>query len=406
MDSGAAGHGSQQRDSRIGIALALVAGVLALVFFQRSALFLANGWSDLRLYLGAARILVGGRPDLLYDWAEQQRQQADWAGAASPYVNPPFLALFFIPLLHLSRPAALTLTAAGETAAVVAAMACAARIARLRQWWPLAVAALAHPVMLQIWLSVQPAPLATLAWAGFALCWVRGRRDLAAAWLLLGIAVKPHLMLLLVVLLLFTFDLRALSVLVAGCLLLALGAWALIGGGGLARYPAILQPVATSGHWAVNAAAMPNVRGLLAALFGDRAFTRVAATICAVVVGAGVAWAARWPQKTEAERARVAFVALAGTMLASFHMHVQELTGLFLLLALAVAAGWLPRARLIPLAAAITGLLWVFDLTAQLTESSFPGRHVWSLVPLAMAAVYAGALRRARRLSPGEVAAP
>src|SRR5207248_7207260 len=112
--------------------------------------------------------------DLLYDWPEQQRQQSDWAGPPSPYANPPFVALLFLPLLHLPRLAALMLTAVVESLALAAAMALAARLAGLRAWWLLALAVLAQPWALQIWLTVQPAPLITLLWAGFALAWVRG----------------------------------------------------------------------------------------------------------------------------------------------------------------------------------------------------------------------------------------
>src|SRR5439155_1644410 len=159
-----------------------------------------------------------------------------------------------------------TITAVVEAAATVAAMHCAARLARLREWWLLALAALAQPVAYHIWLNVQPAPLDALTWAAFALFWTRGRREWAATWLLLGLA--------------------------------------------------------------------------------------------------GIAVAARQPQKEEAQRARLVAVALSGGMLASFHMHIQELPGLFVLLAACVAAGWLPRARLLHAALALVALLWLIYVPA------------------------------------------
>ena len=48
-----------------------------------------GGTYNLRIYLGAARILMGPHPEFLYDWARQQMAQADWRGPSSPFVTPP-----------------------------------------------------------------------------------------------------------------------------------------------------------------------------------------------------------------------------------------------------------------------------------------------------------------------------
>ena len=99
---------------------------------------------------------------------------------------------------------------------------------------------------------------------------------------------------------------------------------------------------------------MVNLRGLLARTLGDTALSRALALGLSAGVAAGIAWAgwkmrgASGPEHTL--RAQAAVVALTGAMLASYHMHVQELPGLFVLAALCVAAGWLPRERLIPVA--------------------------------------------------------
>src|SRR5581483_8778470 len=96
----------------------------------------------------------------------------------------PFIAALFVPLLPLPHLLALGVTALLEAAATAAAMLLAARLAGVSRWYVLALAALAQPLALDTWLTVQPAPLVTLAWAGFALCYARGRRDLAAMWII------------------------------------------------------------------------------------------------------------------------------------------------------------------------------------------------------------------------------
>src|SRR5439155_4883772 len=139
-----------------------------------------------------------------------------------------------------------------EGAALAAAMACAGRAAGLRAWPLLALAVLAQPLTLQIWLTVQPAPLITLLWAGFALAWTRCRDDWAAACVAAGLAIKPHLMLPLLLFLCLAGRRRALIVLAAGALCVGIGAWALVGLRGLERYPQIVAMLGSSGHWTVN----------------------------------------------------------------------------------------------------------------------------------------------------------
>src|SRR5262245_19177957 len=179
----------------IAAALAFLVVRLGLTFWNTRHEVLANGHSDLRLYLAAARILTGPHPQLLYAWAEQQRQQLDWPGPASPFLNPPFVGLLFVPLVHLPRETALALTAVAVVAASVAAMGLAASVVDRRLWPLLALAAVSYPSMLQLALTVQPAPLVVLAWSGFAAAWARGKHERAAALLVMGLAVKPHLML-------------------------------------------------------------------------------------------------------------------------------------------------------------------------------------------------------------------
>jgi hypothetical protein len=415
-------RGTLRSDAILTAALAVLAAILAAAFFRTAPQTLAEGKSDLRLYLGAARILAGSHPGLLYDWPEQQRQQQDWPGPPSPYANPPFVALLFVPLLPLPPLAALIATMLVETMALAAAMVCAARLAGLRAWPLLALAALAQPWALQIWLAVQPAPLMTLLWTGFALAWLRGRDDWAAGCVAAGMAIKPHLMLPLVVFLLFAGQPRAILVLITGAALLALGAWALIGVRGLEHYPQMVAMLGGSAHWTVNPKAMVNLRGLLARTLGDTALSRGLALGSSLAVTVGIAWAG-WvlrgltprprrlegnrlgelteveaatearagcypqtlssvvapnaleaasgevtPPKIEARGANVsldalratsAIAALAGTMLASYHMHVQELPGLFVLAALCVPAGWLSRDGLVSVAIYLVAGLWI-----------------------------------------------
>src|SRR5262249_46410851 len=151
------------------------------------------------------------------------------------------------------RTAAYTTTAIAEAGITAWAMALAARTARYGRWPVLALASLAQPVSLLVWMSVQPAPLVTLSWAGFTLQWIRGRREAAVGWALLGLAVKPHLMLLVVVFVLASGGWRPIALLLAGALALGLLAWLMVGTSGLERYPSLLSMVAASGHWAVNA---------------------------------------------------------------------------------------------------------------------------------------------------------
>lgn len=379
---------SQARvDWALSAGLAVLAGVLWWQFLQQRAGALAGGVPDLRIYLAAARILVGGRPELLYDWTEQQRQQADWAGPPSPFVNPPFLAVLFIPLLHCPRMAAYAITAGAEAGLTVAAMACAARAARYPRWIVLALAGLAQPISLLVWMSVQPAPFVTLSWAGFALEWTRGRREAAVLWVLLGLAVKPHLMLPVLVLVLASGRRGPIALLVGGGLLLGLTAWTLVGTAGLREYPSMLGMEAASGHWSVHARNMPNFRGMLVRLLGDHLTSRAAAAAILLVGLAGIGWAARKPQETGTARARLCLAALACTIAASYHLHVQELAGLFILLALAVPSGWLHRPR-VPFACLyLVAALWTLFVASDWMP------WLWDLVPLALAVMYPRALR-------------
>jgi hypothetical protein len=378
--------------------LAALVAVLVVVFWRQREEVLGRGVSDLRVYLGAARILAGPRPDLLYDWNEQQRQQRDWPGLATPFVNPPVVALLFVPLLHLTPPIALAAAALAVIAALAAAMRLTAGLVDRRLWLPLALAALAHPPILQLALTVQPAPLVVLAWAGFAAAWAQGKRDAAAAWLVIGLAVKPHLVLPLAGFMLVAGAWRGVALLATGGALLAAGAWALVGTAGLARYPGLLATVAASGHPAVGAGVMPNLRGLAACLFAEGLTSRTLSLGASIGILIGLAWAAR----QAASRAVSALVAVTGTMLASYHMHVGELVVLFALLPVAAAAGWIRRERVLAAAVYLSALFWVLYLAPEIQRALVGGlgvaaRELWCLVALPLLGVYWSGMRRLAR---------
>ena len=102
---------------------------------------------------------------------------------------------------------------------------------------------------------------------------------------------------------------RAAVVLSVGSGLLGIAAWALVGNTGLSRYPALLAVVAGSGHPAVGAGVMPNLRGLLACLLSESALSRGVALAGSLAVLAALAWTARQPQATVPARAGTAVVA-------------------------------------------------------------------------------------------------
>jgi hypothetical protein len=391
----------------VGVGLAVLAAVLVVVFLRQQGEWLARGWTEMRVFLGAARILAGPRPDLLYDWVEQQRQQLDWPGPATPCPNPPFVPLLFIPLLPLSHAAALNALAVAEALILVAAMVVVARMARISSWPVLGLAVLAQPVMLLIWLTVQPAPLTVLAWALFAAAWVRGAPGWAAAAVVGGMAVKPHLMLPLAFFLGLAGGRRAWAVLGGGAVVLLLLAWLMIGTEGIMRFPTLMRMYVDSGsHWSINAKSMVNLRGLLVMTLGNINLSHQLALAGLGVCMAGIGWAARSPQGTARQRALAALVALAGTMLASYHMHLQELPGLFVLLGLAIVSGWIPRERFVYALLGLVVLLWAYYLGPDLIPRLRPVVPHWLVaclnwafrasVPLGLLALFAVALRDCR----------
>jgi hypothetical protein len=278
----------------------------------------------------------------------------------------------------------------GCAAAIAAPRADGERKAFPQLWLLFALGALAQPIMLNIWLLVQPAPLVTLAWAAFALCWMRDRRGWAALCVVAGAAVKPHLMVGPALLVAFGGPWRARYALAAGATALVLGAWTLIGGAGLRHYPEILALSANSAHWSIGAFAMPNLRGLLTVLFSDTPAVRVTTVLLSILILAGVAWAARAGSRSPETRAAPVMAALSGGMLASYHMHIQELPGLFVLVALCAAAGWLPAPRVASAVFALNAALWITGVLWVLW------RPAPVLMVLAIGAAYGYALISAR----------
>jgi hypothetical protein len=386
------------------VTLFLVAMLLlnAFVFWiaRRQA---AAGSPDFSIFYTAGLMLRRGQGGSLYNNLSQLRVQREFALAARdrdgplPYNHPPFEAALYIPLTYLSYLHAYELWAALNCFLLVGiALFLRPHIPHLRSafpWMPLLAELAFFPIayaLMQGQDSIMLLALYCLAYAALR----RGRELEAGAWLGLGL-FKFHLVLPFVFILLLRRRLRAgLGVLLSGCLD-GLISWALVGWRELLDYPRFTWEI--NRHPPMRAIVprnMPNLRGLFTGWSGGPAASLWLEIVLLLVSVAMVMWAARqWEAADPSDAARWNngfSIALIVTFLVSYHGYNQDMSILFLPLALLFdrllqtrPQGWYNFALKLGL-----GLMF-FSSLYQILTLHYSHQHLFALVLVGLACTLA-----------------
>lgn len=326
----------------LGLAVALLAGPYRAI--ERS---------DYMTYHVAARIVLDGNGDCLYDPACQADAQRELIGeeptferGALPYNSPPWLAALVTPLGALPLAAGFAIfTLLGLAVLAIGAWHVARPFGRARL--------LAPVLLLTAWPTVMGAVRgqSTLAVAGLlalSVAWSRYRSGAA-----LGLSsVKPTLGPLWAVWLLLGGHWRALTTAAAGVLALVGVSLIVVGPAALADYPAHLMDVAGQDAPGVHPGEMVNWRGAAERL-GAGGWVQWAGTAATLAVLAWTWW-------RTSSRPLAAAAALLATPLVIPHANQHEaiLGGIGVLLVLGAARG-LPAGRVLPTGAiGLHALLW------------------------------------------------
>jgi hypothetical protein len=342
--------------SRLAGGYAVVAAVLAvgLAVGVLAGPFRAVERSDYMTYHVAARIILAGNGDCLYELSCQADAQRDligheptFGGGALPFTSPPWLAALVTPLGWLSLPAGFALfTLLGLAVLTIAAWRLAPGTAWRRALGPI--------LIVTAWPTVMAA--------------IRGQSTLLAAGLLalsvgtatyrsgaaMGLAMlKPTLVPLWGAWQLLSWHPRAVITAVGAFLALAGLSVFVVGPHSVLSYPGYVVTLADPGAAGVHVEAMMNWRGAADRL-GAGAWLVVAGSLLTLAAPAYV-WI------TSQSRRLAAGAAFLATPLVIPHANQQEaiLAGLGVLLV--VTAG-LPRARLVAAAVLVHAFLWIGPL--------------------------------------------
>lgn len=237
-----------------------------------------KGYPDFTIFYSAGKIVRAGMAGSLYDERVEFQVQRQFAPDVSirhgalPYNHPPFEALLFVPLTYLPYlPAylawnALNLGLLGLALALLRRHAPWLQSRSLALWFVVAVAF--FPIFICL-LQGQDMLLFFFVLAA-AYVSLKQRRDLlAGCWLGLGV-FRPHLVLPLAIILLFSRRWRAVLGIVVSTLVLMLVSVAIVGWRGFLDYPGYVWRLEQiMGRGAIVPDDMPNLRGFLAIFFRD-----------------------------------------------------------------------------------------------------------------------------------------
>ena len=296
-----------------------------------------NGYADFSAFYTAGRILHRGQGHQLYDSTLQTEVQREFSYAAArnralPYLRPPFQALMFLPLAHLSyvRAYQVWILLSGMLFAATARLL-RTRIPALQiyPWWVYYPAYFSFMPVAYGFALGQDCAFMLLLVALFVVA-LRGGRDFRAGCFL-GLALIKFQMVLPLVLILFLkkqFRVLAGFSVVAGALA-GSSIW-IVGWDGLLAYPAYLQRLnrvpATA---AIFPGMMPNLRGLMEGWMNPMRSSEMLDIFTGVLSLAVLVWAARqWdtasPRASNIYLGGVA-VALLAALLAGYHVSAYDL---------------------------------------------------------------------------------
>jgi hypothetical protein len=298
-----------------------------------------KGYPDFTIFYSAGKMVRAGMTGSLYDERFEFQTQRQFAPDVSirhgalPYNHPPFEALLFVPLTCLSYfPAYLAWNA---LSLVLLSLA----LWRLRPHVPLLRGA-----SLAVWI------LSAVAFFPIFICLLQGQdmllffffltmayvflknsaEFLAGCWLGMGV-FRPHLVLPLAIILLFSRKWKAVCGIACSALTLAGVSVAVVGWRGFLDYPKYVWKLEqVMGRGSIVPGDMPNLRGFLAIFFRDGSpAALVLGAVASVLVMVLAIWCFR--RAEIAGNLELGFSgAILVTILVSYHAFVYDLALLFL----------------------------------------------------------------------------
>ena len=307
---------------------------------------IAKGYPDFTIFYSAARAVKGGFGSSLYDPALQYRVQREFASGVSirqgalPYNHPPFETLIFIPLTGLPYLAAYLTWNAVSMVLLVAVLWCL-QIGLQADWpklmWGMFACLAFFPICVAL-LQGQDIILLLLCFAAAYVC-LKRRCDLAAGCFLgLGL-FRFQLVLPFIFILALVKRGRTLYGFLGVACTLGLISAVIVGWHGLLGYPRYVWFIErTMGHGAIVPSDMPNLRGLLAALFTARISKTVLDVITLLFsLALAIFTAFRWKPAFSGKRFDLAFsLSIVVVVLVSYHAFAYDLCLLLLPVALVV----------------------------------------------------------------------
>jgi hypothetical protein len=305
---------------------------------------IAQGYGDFAAFYTAGEILHQGHGERLYDPGLQWQIQQEFASQVAirksplPYIRPAFEACLFLPFTYVSYAVAYLLWTVLKLAILLAIpflLDSAGSTRTSGDRWraiKILVCFAYFPVAFDL-LQGQDSILLVMLFVLAFRCLERGKTLAAGAFLGLGV-FKFHL----TVPLLCIFLLRKKTKVVLGFLGTAVSLFlisaAVVGWSGMAAYPKYLLTLnQTPGLLGIKSRSMPNIRGLMAPLFGPGALPAAVNWALTIIAIIGIAISARfWRIECEDDRSLAAgfSFAIVMTIVTSYYVNSYDLTLLLL----------------------------------------------------------------------------
>ena len=261
------------------VRILLVTGLLLNVFMAwKNRDLVRKGYPDFTIFYSAGKMVRTGLARSLYDERVEFQTQLQFAPDVSirhgplPYNHPPFEALLFVPFtLFPYLPAYLAWNVVNLALLGLALVLLRPHTPPL-QTKPLAVWFLAAVAFFPIFVCLlqgQDMLLLFFVLAAAYVCFKRGLDFWAGCWLGMGV-FRPHLVLPLAIILLFSRRRKATLGIACSALAMAAVSIAVIGWRGFLDYPRYVWRLEqVMGRGAIVPDDMPNLRGFLAVFFRD-----------------------------------------------------------------------------------------------------------------------------------------
>lgn len=311
-----------------------------------------EGYPDFSSLYTAGQCLHRGLASHLYDLATQKRLQREFVSPAKieqgplPYNHPPFEAPLFVPLAFLPYVTAyLAWNAISLLLLLGFVLLMRPYLPRLREWsetLPFLAALAFFPVFLCLFEGQDSLLLLFL----FALVYVfmKGGKEFLAG-ICLGLTLfRFQLALPVVAVVLLLRRWRLLAGFALAALAMAGISLAVVGWGALWNYPYQLWELSrTQVNGTMNPTYMPNLRGLVYVLAGDRFFARLLTAIVSLVLVGFAAW--KWRADPRELHFDMGFaLTIAVSVMVSYHLNGYDMS--LLLIPLLLAGEWvMQRAR-------------------------------------------------------------